>query len=385
MNAFNEAIGLLQSQLSVLADDDQFAQLIQQLIIEGQLHHKDTWAGHMTSAVESPALLGQVLAGLHNGNLLSSELYPKLAVIERQLLDWFCQLFGQSFGHFTHGSSYGNLDALWQAREHNNNLSKLVYGSQAAHYSIIKACRILGLDFQAIPTDELGQLKVNALRTACQHAAPLAIVVTAGTTSCGAIDPIDACIEIAREFSSWCHIDAAWGGALILSPTHQHYLFGITLADSVSFDPHKALGQPKPCSVLLYKQPLTIDADIDVDYLTQTPKQTIGGSYGGELFLPLWCSLKLGGAQSFSDRIDHRLQQAEQFALALKQYTNWWLLHSATGIVCFRPSSNIDLIHLVNLGQLSTAKVNGQAVYRVVFANHTSQAEPLLAALKFYF
>jgi len=378
-------INLLQNKLSVLAEGDPSAQLIQQLITEGRLHHKETWAGHMTPAVDQAALLGQLLAGLHNGNLLSAELYPQLAIIERQLLDWFCQLFQQPFAHFTHGSSYGNIDALWQARERTKNSSNMVYGSQAAHYSISKACRILGLNFQAIPTDELGQMDVNALRIACELTPPRAIVVTAGTSSCGAIDPISTCIDIAIEFKSWCHVDAAWGGALMLSPAHQHQLTGMGQADSVCVDPHKALGQPKPCSLLLYKQPLTSSLDIDVDYLTHTPKQSISGSYGGELFLPLWCSLILNGKQSFSDRIDQRLEQAELFALALRQYTNWWLLHSATGIVCFKPSTEIDLTHLINLGQLSKAKVNGQEIYRVVFASHTSQAKPLLAALALYF
>jgi glutamate/tyrosine decarboxylase-like PLP-dependent enzyme len=385
MTVLPEIIGLLQHQLSALAEDDQSTKLIQQLITEGQLHHKNTWAGHMTPAIDQAALIGQVLAGLHNGNLLSPELYPQLADIEQQLLDWFCQLFQQPFAHFTHGSSYGNLDALWQAREQARNSSNIVYGSQAAHYSISKACRILGLNFQPIPTDELGKIDTNALRSACQNTAPLAIVVTAGTSSCGAIDPIPTCLDIAKEFNSWCHIDAAWGGALMLSLTHQHHLTGIALADSVCFDPHKTLGQPKPCSLLLYKQPLINNSDLDVDYLTQTPKQTVGGSYGGELFLPLWCSLVLSGRQSFSDRVDQRLEQAEQFALALNQHTKWWLLHSATGIVCFRPSIELDLTHLINLGQLSTAKVNGQQVYRVVFTNHTSQAKPLLIALKLYF
>jgi glutamate/tyrosine decarboxylase-like PLP-dependent enzyme len=384
MTALSEIFSLLQNQLSALPKDDQSAKLIQQLITEGRLHHKINWAGHMTPAIDQPALLGQLLAGLHNGNLLSSELYPQLATIEKQLLDWFCQLFEQPFAHFTHGSS-GNLDALWQARERSNNPSHVVYGSQAAHYSISKACRILGLNFQSIPTNEFGQIDVKALHTACQHVPPIAIVVTAGTSSCGAIDSISTCIDIAEEFNSWCHIDAAWGGALMLSLAHQHLLTGIAQADSVCIDPHKALGQPKPCSLLLYKQSLTNSSDIDVDYLTQAPKQTIGGSYGGELFLPLWCSLILSGKQSFSDRINQRLEQAELFAHALKNQSNWWVLHSATGIVCFRPSTAVDLTHLIDIGLLSTAKVNGQEVYRVVFASHTSQAEPIFTALKSYF
>jgi len=385
MTALSDIMHLLQQPLAALAEDDSSAQLIQQLIAEGQLHHKNTWAGHMTPAIDPPALLGQILAGIHNGNLLSPELYPQLVAIERQLLGWFCQLFQQPFAHFTHGSSYGNLDALWQAREHAKNTSNIVYGSQAAHYSISKACRILGLKFQPIPTNELGQMDINALHNACQHLAPIAIVVTAGTTSCGAIDPIKKCLAIGKEFNSWCHIDAAWGGALMLSLAHRHHLSGMEQADSICFDPHKALGQPKPCSLLFYKQPLTNSPDIDVDYLTQAPKQTIGGSYGGELFLPLWCSLIVNGKQSFSDRIDQRLKQAELFALALKQHTDWWLLQSATGIVCFRPSTDIDLTKLINLGLLSTAKIKGRSVYRIVFTNHTSQAEPVLTALKLYF
>jgi glutamate/tyrosine decarboxylase-like PLP-dependent enzyme len=385
MTALSEIFSLLQNQLSALPKDDKSAKLIQQLITEGQLHHKISWAGHMTPAIDPPALLGQLLAGLHNGNLLSAELYPQLATIEQQLLDWFCQLFDQPFAHFTHGSSYGNLDALWQARERSKNSSHVVYGSQAAHYSISKACRILGLNFQVIPTNEFGQIDVKALRIACKNTAPIAIVVTAGTSSCGAIDSISTCIDIAKEFNSWCHIDAAWGGALMLSVAHQYHLAGIAQADSVCIDPHKALGQPKPCSLLLYKQSLTNSSDVDVDYLKQSPKQTIGGSYGGELFLPLWCSLILSGKQSFSDRVNQRLEQAELFARALKNQSNWWVLTSATGIVCFRPSTAIDLTNLINIGLLSTAKVNGQEVYRVVFASHTSQAEPLLAALESYF
>lgn len=385
MTAISEILSLLQDQLSTLSKDDKSSKLIQQLITEGQLHHKITWAGHMTPAIDQAALLGQLLAGLHNGNLLSSELYPQLAAIEQHLLDWFCQLFEQPFAHFTHGSSYGNLDALWQARERTKNSSNIVYGSQAAHYSISKACRILGLHFQAIPTNEFGQMDVEALRTACQNTAPIAIVATAGTTSCGAIDSILACIEIAKEFDSWCHIDAAWGGALMLSLKNRHHLSGIGQADSLCFDPHKALAQPKPCSLLLYKQPLTDISGIDIDYLTQAPKQTIGGSYGGELFLPLWCSLIFRGRQSFSAHVNQRLEQAELFALALKQQSNWWVLHSATGIVCFRASTAVDLTHLIKTGLLSTAKVNGQEVYRVVFASHTSRAEPLLTALKAYF
>jgi len=373
------------SSLHALIDNSQqhTAAIVDALINEGNVHQNPAWASHMTPTINQPARLGQLLAGLHNGNLLSAELYPQLAAIEKQLLTWFCQLFGQQYGHFTHGSSYANLDALWQAREQGTNTSKLVYGSEAAHYSIIKACQILGLQFQPIATNHCGQMNIAELHQACQAQAPIAIVATAGTTSAGAIDPLRACINIAAEFNSWCHIDAAWGGALALLP-QQAYLAGIEQADSVCFDPHKALGQPRPCSILLYQHALTVMTDIDADYLIQAPKQTLAGSYGGELFLPLWFSL-LDGSDVLISQLKYRLQQAELFADQLKQKTHWQVFHSATGIVCFNCSPALNLTRLERLGILSQSKINGESVWRVVFASEATTAESVLTELAAYF
>lgn len=356
--------------------------LIDDLINEAKLHHSESWAAHMTPSTASPALLGQLLSGLHNGNLLSPELYPQLVKIEKQLLDWLCQLFQHEHGHFTHGSTYANLEALWYAREHSRTDSTIVYGSQDAHYSIAKACCILGLKFKSIATNERGEILTGELQQACQDQAPLAIVATAGTSSCGAIDSISSCVALAKQFSSWCHIDAAWGGALMLT-SKSHLLAGLKEADSVSFDPHKALGQPRPCGVLFYRQAVASIADID--YLMQAPKQSLLGSYGGELFLPLWFSLLLSGENKLIQQLNHRLQQAEQFYCALKEQTDWWALSSPAGIVCFRPPDHCDLSALLQQGIFSKATINQKAVYRAVFASDKTEAKVLVTILKSYF
>ncbi len=383
MSDLSLLIASLDKPLHALSEQERANanDLFNDLISEGKLHHSIAWAAHMSPAIDAPALLGQLLAGLHNGNLLSAELYPHLSKIEQQLMAWLCPLFKQKHGHFTHGSSYSNLEALWQAREHSLNGSTIVYGSEASHYSIAKACRILGLSFNSIATNEQGEISVEALTHACQQQQPIAIVATAGTSSCGAIDNITSCVALAQQYSSWCHIDAAWGGALMLTQ-HAYLLDGLAEADSISFDPHKALGQPKPCGVLLYQLPLEQFADID--YLMHAPKQTLAGSYGGELFLPLWCSLLLTGESTMVKHINSRLQQAEYFYTALQERTNWWLLFSPTGIVCFRPPQHCDLSALIRQGMLSQAIINEQPIYRVIFASHTTQFKALLTALEAY-
>jgi glutamate/tyrosine decarboxylase-like PLP-dependent enzyme len=363
-------------------DFDDNTTLVKELILEGNIHNQQSWAAHMTPSIDSPALLGQLLAGLHNGNLLSVELYPQLARIEKQLIDWFCQLFQHKQGHFTHGGTYANLEALWQAREQTQSKSTLVYGSQDSHYSIPKACRILGLQFKSIATNERGELSIEALRHACQQQPPLAIVATAGTSSCGAIDSIIDCVELANAFSCWCHIDAAWGGALILT-SYASLLKGIGDANSVSFDPHKALSQPRPCGLLLYQQ--SLDSFSDINYLMHDPKQTLPGSYGGELFLPLWLSLSLSGKQALINQIESRLQQASTLYETLNKQTDWWTLLSPTGMVCFKPSNNYDFSPLIQQGIISEIKMNNRFVYRAVFASDKTQASGLFAALKDYF
>ncbi|HHA19111.1 MAG TPA: aspartate aminotransferase family protein [Methylophaga sp.] len=358
--------------------------ILDALIAEGDQHNSDTWAAHMTPAISCESLLGQLVAGLHNGNLLSPQLYPTLAKIEQQIINWLCQLFQQRHGHFIAGSSYANLEALWQAKQHHSGAPHIVYASESAHYSIAKACQILDLKLQTIATDENDQLCPIALQQACEHKSPLAIVATAGTPALGAIDPLKDCIKLAQQFRAWCHIDAAWGGALSLLPEYSSLFNMLSQADSICFDPHKGWQQPKPASVLLYRRPLMPMLSADADYLQHPPLNSLPGSRGGEFFLPLWLTLMNSGVDSLRQQVSLRLEQAEQFSSQLEQSTNWQVYHSPTGIVCFH-TDKVDLTHLVDNGTLSQAKIAGKDVYRAVFASPNTKADSLLTVLEPYF
>lgn len=45
-------------------------------------------------------------------------------------------------------------------------------------------------------------------------------------------------LQIADEYQAWLHVDAAWGGALLLSKDFRHF-DGIELTDSITLDFHK--------------------------------------------------------------------------------------------------------------------------------------------------
>ncbi|SKV57680.1 Putative decarboxylase [Mycobacteroides abscessus subsp. massiliense] len=124
-----------------------------------------------------------------------------------------------------------------------------------------QALRLLGLGTAAVlevPTDEAGRLRAEALveilEDADRAATPVfALVLTAGTTDFGAIDPLEEPIAMARARGIWSHVDACAGGCLIFSEQHRNLLRGIESADSVALDFHKLLFQAISCSALLVR------------------------------------------------------------------------------------------------------------------------------------
>lgn len=77
---------------------------------------------------------------------------------------------------------------------------------------------------------------------AAQHgAAPTVIVASAGTTSTGAIDPIDALADACDAGGYWLHVDGAYGAPAACLPEAPADLHAIRRASSLVLDPHKWL------------------------------------------------------------------------------------------------------------------------------------------------
>src|SRR5690606_20117854 len=132
---------------------------------------------------------------------------------------------------------------LWAARELRN--VRRVVASAAAHLSIRKAAHLLGLELIETRPRPDGSIDPTQMPAGLHD---VCLVLTAGTTTVGAIDAL----ELAGT-AAWTHVDAAWAGPLRLSEQHAWKLAGIECADSVSVSTHKLFFQPKPSAVVLFK------------------------------------------------------------------------------------------------------------------------------------
>ena len=135
-----------------------------------------------------------------NQNLLHAGTSPAAAAVEARVMEWLAPCFGMSGGLMTSGSTISNLTALWAARERVG--IRRVVASASAHISIAKSANLLGLELYEIPSSQAGVIDIDALPDNLDDAA---LVLTAGTTGTGVIDPLS------RELNAaWRHVDSAW-------------------------------------------------------------------------------------------------------------------------------------------------------------------------------
>ncbi|WP_262483524.1 pyridoxal phosphate-dependent decarboxylase family protein [Chryseobacterium sp. P1-3] len=216
--------------------------------------HHPKYVAHLNCPVVIPAVAAEAMISSINSSLDTWDQSAGGTLMEQKLIEWTCKEIGfgeSSDGIFTSGGSQSNLMGMLLARDHfsmtflNHNIKKdglpeeahrfRIFVSEAAHFSIQKSASILGLGEQAIVkirTDRSFRMNSILLEDAVKREIengniPIAVVATAGTTDFGNIDPLINISGIAKKYSLWFHVDAAYGCALLLtkkiSPSNQWY------------------------------------------------------------------------------------------------------------------------------------------------------------------
>lgn len=312
------------------------------------VHHPQCVAHlHCPSLVISQA--AEVLINATNQSMDSWDQSPSATLIEMKLIEWLRAQVGYQPGDagvFTSGGTQSNLMGLMLARDaffarqgHSvqqdglvGDLRKLkVFCSENAHFSVQKNMALMGLGYQSVTlvkTDRFARMDVNDLAEKLAQAKAngeqvMAIVATAGTTDAGAIDPLRDIARLAAE-QIWVHVDAAWGGALLLSEQYRDYLDGLELVDSVTLDFHKQFFQTISCGAFLLKderhyelmryQAAYLNSEFDeaqgVPNLVSKSLQTTRRFDA----LKLWMGLEALGQKQYAEIIDHGVTLAQQVA-----------------------------------------------------------------------
>ena len=225
------------------------------------------YAGQMLKPPHPVAVAGYLAAMTVNPNNHALDGGPATGAMEKEVVADLAAMFrlpGDTLGHLTSSGTIANLEALWVARQ--LHPGKAVAHSAEAHYTHARMCEVLGVESVAVPADAAGRMDLDALEALLAGGRVGTVVLTAGTTGLGAVDPIAEALALRERYGCRLHVDAAYGGffallagdeegAKLLGPETAARLAAVGACDSVVVDPHKHGLQPYGCGAVLFRDP----------------------------------------------------------------------------------------------------------------------------------
>ncbi|ELA6645952.1 MULTISPECIES: pyridoxal-dependent aspartate 1-decarboxylase PanP [Vibrio] len=355
---------------------DHTEHLLDTLVSHSVHTSSPSFIGHMTSALPYFLMpLSKIMIAL-NQNLVKIETSKAFTPLERQVLGMLHRLiYGQndtfynqwmhsanhSLGAFCSGGTIANITALWVARNkalrangsfkgvEKEGLFKAMkhYGydglavlvSERGHYSLKKAADVLGLGQEglvAVKTDANNRIIVDDLKAKIvelekQNIKPIAVIGVAGTTETGNVDPLPEIAEVCQAHGCHFHVDAAWGGATLMSNHHRHLLKGVEMADSVTIDAHKQLYIPMGAGMVLFKDPDAMKSiEHHAQYILRKGSKDLGshtleGSRSGMAML-VYAAMHIISRPGYELLIDQSIEKARYFADLIKQQDDFELV-----------------------------------------------------------
>ena len=316
--------------------------------LEAKLFPYCTHVGHpgymglITPSPNPVGVLADFICSAINQNVGAYSIGPSAVAMERRVVRWLTDLCGygpKAGGNLTSGGMMANFiglkvgrDAVTRDRAQRDGVRDrwAVYASEERHVSIDKAVDCIGLGRNAlrpVPTGTNFQVRIDALEAAIEQdrrngTRPMCIVGVFGTTNTGAVDDVRQLRRIADREGMWLHVDAAYGGGMLLSHEWPMRDRGLELADSITIDPHKWFFAPLDAGAVLVRDQdrLTASFGIKPSYLTDELDQSneryqyyVHGFEQSRRFrsLKVWMSFKRYGVHQIGEWIDNNVRQAK--------------------------------------------------------------------------
>jgi aromatic-L-amino-acid decarboxylase len=379
---------------------------VDSLIVPGITHWQSpNFFAYFPANASPPSVLGELLSsGLGVQGMLWAT-SPACTELETHMLDWMIDLCGlpERFrssgaggGTIQDSASSGALVALLAARERvagQQRWNELVaYSSEHAHSSMVKGCKIIGLQedqIRLVPGDENHAMDPVQLRQAMmddvvEGRRPFFVQATAGTTSSVAFDPVVAIADVCKDFGAWLHLDAAFAGAAAVAPEFRFVNEGIERVDSYSMNPHKWLLTNFDCSLFYiadrgpmlsalsvlpeYLRNAASDAGAVIDYRDwQIP---LGRRFRA---LKLWFVIRTHGAEGLVAFVRSHVAMAKDLEAKLEAHPSYEIVApTQLSLVTFRhvggDAENDRILNAINSSgeaYLTHTKLNEQLVLRV--------------------
>ncbi len=362
--------------------------------------------GLFNPSVTLASVVADTLVAMYNPQLANWRTSPAANEIERHTLAWLTKKFGLPAGSrstFTSGGTEANLSAVVVAMTRafpgygEHGLRSLaadptIYLTEEAHHGFNKIAHMTGLGRKALRiiktnadlTLDLADLARRVEEDRDNGFAPFMVVGTAGTTAAGVIDPLLDLGKFCRETGLWFHVDAAWGGAAILSPALRHHLSGIEFADSITCDAHKWFSVSMGCGMFFCRHADTVAEAFraDITYMprkagstpadpstTYDPLTTSAQWSRRFIGLKLFLSLAEQGESGMIAKIEHQTRMGHILRDALT--ASGWRIANRTPLplICFT-RDNLDIpAFLTSLREnqiawMSEAQLGGTPVVR---------------------
>lgn len=326
--------------------------------------------GHQRPAPSFASWFADIAAAAFNPTVTMFEGGPYSVAVEGRVLAWLKALAGyprDAVATLVNGGAEATLTALLVARDSARargvaRARLRVLAGEHAHYSVARALHVLGLPNSALvsiashddltmDTDDLAR---QGAWVVAEGGCIMAIVAASGSTANGAFDDLIALRRIADAQGAWLHVDAAHGGAALLSPQLSPLVAGIAAADSIVINPHKMFFVSAPCSVLLCRRRAEFAASLGVglesaDYVIPDPASLVMQSDGDEPLrwtlactrffaaFRLYAAISAYGLDGIATRVERCCALTEYLAAVLGAEDDFEILAPpAFNMLCFR-------------------------------------------------
>jgi aromatic-L-amino-acid/L-tryptophan decarboxylase len=352
-----------------------------------------------------PSMLAEFLTAAVNVNAMLWKSSPGATELERVTLSWLRQWLGLDdsfFGIIYDTASVGVMQAIGAAREFIDPEARsrgmrgdlTVYVSEHTHSSAEKAAITLGFgqeNVRRIGVDRHFRMRPDLLSEAIERdiaaaKRPCCIVVSVGSTSTSAIEPVSEVADIAERYGVWLHVDAAYGGPAAVVPEMRHIFAGVERAHSLIVNPHKWLYVSIDCSVLYTRYPeiLRRASTLSAEYLKTAEDDVVVNymDYGVQLgrrfrALKLWYVFRYYGRQGVIAMLREALRLAQLLKSYIEADPDFELAAPVPlSLVCFRHRAddafNQRLLAGINSSGkafLSHTVLNGRFVLRFAIGN----------------